>query len=136
MVRSGMMTALALAAMLAGCGKGPEQPASGTAAAPAVAEAGAKPAAFLACATCHSVEPGVIGIGPSLAGVVGRKSGTLPGFNYSDAMKAYGKTWDAAALDTFLTSPAKAVPGTRMTYMGQSDPAQRKAVIDYLATLK
>lgn len=132
MVRSGMTTALVLAAMLTGCGKAREQPASETTA----AEAGAKPAAFLACATCHSVEPGVIGIGPSLAGVVGRKSGTLPGFNYSDAMKAYGKTWDAAALDTFLTSPAKAVPGTRMTYMGQSDPAQRKAVIDYLATLK
>ena len=66
----------------------------------------------------------------------GRKAGSLPGFDYSTAMKASGKVWDEAALDSFLTSPMAAVPGTRMTYMGQSDPAKRKAVIEYLKTLK
>lgn len=136
MVRWGMMAALTLGGVLSGCNKAPDQPAPDAATAPVVANVAAKPAAFAQCAACHSVEPGVIGIGPSLAGVVGRKAGTLPGFTYSDAMKAYGKTWDAAALDTFLTSPAKALPGTRMTYMGQSDPAQRQAVIAYLTTLK
>lgn len=136
MVRIGMIAAVALAAVLAGCNKPPTvQTPDGTATTVIVAAA-AKPAAFGQCAACHSVQPGMNGVGPSLAGVIGRKSGSLAGFAYSDAMKAYGKTWDEATLETFLTSPAKAVPGTRMTYLGQSDPAQRKAVIDYLGTLK
>ena len=76
------------------------------------------------------------GVGPSLAGVVGRKAGTLAGFSFSEALKGSGKTWDEATLDAFLTSPMAAVPGTRMTYAGQSDPAKRRDVIDYLGTLK
>ena len=51
-------------------------------------------------------------------------------------MKNSGKVWDEATLDNFLTNPMSNVPGTRMSYMGQSDPAKRKAVIDYLKTLK
>lgn len=121
---------LALAA--AACGKTPADKAPAVAA----ADGPAKPAAFGQCAACHSVEPGANGIGPSLAGVVGRKAGSLPGFVYSAAMKADGKVWDEATLDAFLTSPAKAIPGTKMTFAGQGDPAKRKAVIDYLKTLK
>ena len=136
MVRIGMIAAVALAAALAGCKQAPVAPAPDTATTPAVAAGPAKPAAFGQCAACHSVEPGMNGVGPSLAGVVGRKAGTIAGFSYGAAMKAYGKTWDEATLDTYLTSPAKTVPGTRMTYVGQSDPAQRKAVIEYLKTLK
>lgn len=131
-----MIIAAALAAMLAGCNKPPVVQAPDSATTPPLAAGSAKPAAFGQCAACHSVEPGMNGVGPSLAGVFGRKSGSLTGFSYSAAMKAYGKTWDDAALDLFLISPATAVPGTRMTYMGLSDPAQRKAVIEYLKTLK
>ena len=136
MVRSGMIAALALAAALAGCNKAPVTPAPDPATTPAVAAGPAKPAAFAPCAACHSVEPGMNGVGPSLAGVVGRKAGTLAGFSYSPAMQAYGKTWDDATLDAYLTSPAKTVPGTRMTYVGQGDPAKRAEVIAYLKTLK
>lgn len=132
MVRIGLIAALALAGVLAGCNKTPDDKVTEV----AQATGPAKPAAFGQCAACHSVEPGMNGLGPSLAGVVGRKAGTLAGFTYSEAMKASGKAWDEATLDAFLTSPMANVPGTRMTYQGQSDPAKRKAVIDYLKTLK
>jgi cytochrome c len=131
MVRYGALTATLLLLSLAGCGKAKDR------SAPAAAtEAPAKPIAFAACAACHSVSAGHHGIGPSLAGVFGRKAGSLPGFDYSAAMKRSGKVWDEAALDNFLTSPMAAVPGTRMSYMGQTDPAKRKALIEYLKTLK
>jgi cytochrome c len=95
-----------------------------------------RPAAFLQCAACHSVDPGKNGVGPSLAGVAGRKAASLPGFNYSPALRNSGLTWNAASLDTWLTSPQRAVPGTRMPFAGLSDPVKRKAVVDYLMTLK
>ena len=133
MVRYGALTTMLLLLSLAGCGGAKDQlPAADT----ATADAPAKPIDFATCAACHSVSAGQHGIGPSLAGVFGRKAGSLAGFDYSAAMKASGKVWDEATLDTFLTSPMAAVPGTRMSYMGQSDPAKRKAVIEYLKTLK
>lgn len=95
-----------------------------------------RPAGFVQCAACHSVEPGRNGIGPSLAGVAGRKAAALPGFNYSPALKNSGLTWDAASLDKWLTSPQRMVPGTRMPFTGIADPARRKAVVDYLTSLK
>ncbi|MGB7654633.1 MAG: c-type cytochrome [Novosphingobium sp.] len=132
---------LVLALALAGCGKPAEDPsASSSVASPAasasVATAGAKPPAFAQCAACHSVEKGMHGVGPSLAGIFGTKAGDVPGYAFSDAMKASGLVWDEKTLDTYLTNPMKVVPGTRMTYAGMSDPADRKAVIDYLKTLK
>lgn len=75
-------------------------------------------------------------IGPSLFAIVGTKAGEVPGYPFSAAMKASGLTWDDATLDAFLTSPMKLVPGTRMTYAGQGDPAKRKEIIEYLKTLK
>ena len=131
MVRYGALTATFLLLSLAGCGGSKDQSAP-----VAMADGPAKPIAFAACAACHSVSAGQNGIGPSLAGVFGRKAASSTGFDYSAAMKASGKTWDEATLDNFLTSPMAAVPGTRMTYMGQTDPAKRKAVIEYLKTLK
>jgi cytochrome c2 len=47
------------------------------------------------CSACHSNQPGVNGIGPSLAGVAGRKAGSLPGFHYTPAISGSGLTWDA-----------------------------------------
>ena len=131
MVRYGALTATFLLLSLAGCGGSKDQSAP-----VAMADGPAKPIAFAACAACHSVSAGQNGIGPSLAGVFGRKAASSTGIDYSAAMKASGKTWDEATLDNFLTSPMAAVPGTRMTYMGQTDPAKRKAVIEYLKTLK
>jgi cytochrome c len=109
--------------------------ATGAVAAPA-ADPNAGKAAFAPCSVCHSVAKGGSGIGPSLAGVVGRKAGSIPGFAYSAAMKAKGPVWSAAALDAFLTSPQKALPGNRMPYPGQPDAGKRAAIIAYLKTVK
>lgn len=101
-----------------------------------MADAGGKPAVFAQCAACHSVEKGKHGIGPSLAGVYGTKSGDIPGYAFSDAMKNANLTWDDATLDQYLTAPMKMVPGTKMTFAGLTDAAKRKEVIEYLKTLK
>ncbi len=138
-----MMIVAAGLAGLAACG-GSKEPEAERGSAPAeeagTAEpaqaAASPPAAFAQCISCHSVKPGVNGVGPSLHGVIGRKAGTLPGYAYSDALKTWGKTLDEAELDTWLTAPMKDVPGTKMVFPGMPDPARRKAVIDYLATLK
>jgi cytochrome c len=75
-------------------------------------------------------------VGPSLFGVVGRPAGTAPGYNYSEANKSSGKTWDDATLDTYLTNPKALVPGTKMVFPGLPDAADRANVIAYLDTLK
>ncbi|MBK6800092.1 MAG: c-type cytochrome [Novosphingobium sp.] len=142
------LVALTLALGLAACGSPPEDkaadtaasdtaaPAAATTAAATTAAAGAKPAAFAQCAACHSVEPGKHGVGPSLAGIYGTKSGELAGYTFSEAMKKAALTWDDATLDEYLTAPMKKVPGTKMTYAGMSDPAARQEIIAYLKTLK
>ena len=98
------------------------------------AASGAK--AFAQCRVCHSVEPGKNGLGPSLHDVVGRKAGTLAGFNYSPAMKASGFAWSDAKLNDYLRAPMKAVPGTKMAFAGIADDKRRADVIAYLDTLK
>jgi cytochrome c len=87
------------------------------------------------CSICHSPQPGRNIIGPSLFGVVGRHSGQIPGFHYSQANLRSGLTWNVATLDRYLTNPQQIVPGTLMTYPGLTDPLKRTALIAYLATL-
>lgn len=87
------------------------------------------------CTVCHSVQPAPGKMGPPLAGVVGRKAGTAPGYAYSNAMKTSKLTWTPEQLDTFIKAPGKAVPGTKML-LGAPNPEERAAVIQYLATLK
>jgi cytochrome c len=85
------------------------------------------------CSQCHVLSG--IGQGPSLIGVVGRKAAALPGYPYSDALKASGLTWKPTDLDAFLEAPTKLVPGTAMRVV-LSDPGDRRDLIAYLATLK
>lgn len=138
---------VALAAGLAACGGSKQEAtpatdgAAQTPAAPAaettpVAAADAAPVAFGICKSCHSVEKGKVLIGPSLSGIFGAKAGDVPGYAVSPALKAANLTWDEATLDKWLENPMKLVPGTRMTYAGQADPEKRKAIIEYLKTLK
>jgi cytochrome c len=87
------------------------------------------------CGICHSVAAGKNLVGPSLFGIVGRKSGTIAGFHYSPANKASGLTFDAATLDRYLTSPGTVVPHTIMTYAGLKDAQKRKDLIAYLSTV-
>ena len=138
---------------VAGCGSSDKPAADATAAAtpsaaaseaatPAAAAsaatttASAEPAAFAQCKACHSTQPGTTLVGPSLAGVVGRKAGSLAGFAYSDGVKALGYSWDDEHLDTWIAGPMKVVPGTKMAFAGVADAAQRKDIIAYLKTLK
>jgi len=88
------------------------------------------------CAVCHSTDPGTNKLGPSLAGVVGRKSASLQDYSYSPAMTKMNVTWDKATLDKYLNDPQGMVPGTKMIFPGVKDEAERKALIDYLATLQ
>lgn len=106
-----------------------------TPAATATQAAVTPPTVFNQCTACHSTERGEHGIGPSLAGVFGRRAGTAPGFEFSQAMKDSGLTWNQAGLDRYLADPRGVVPGTTMAYNGVKDAAQRQAVIDYLKTL-
>jgi cytochrome c len=90
--------------------------------------------AFNSCEVCHSVD-GINGTGPTLKGVVGRQSGTVPGFRYSRAMKSAGITWDDKSLDRYLADPQELVPGNVMPFSGIVDGAQRAAIIAYLKTI-
>ena len=88
------------------------------------------------CSICHSVQPGKNMVGPSLFDIVGRKTGSVPGFHYSPANQNANLTWDQATLDKYLQSPRTVIPGTLMTYGGLKDDAKRADLIAYLATLK
>lgn len=87
------------------------------------------------CATCHTTEASQNKIGPSLAAIVGSKSGTVPGFNFSPAMKNAEITWDDANLDKYLANPVGFVHGTKM-FVNLPSETDRQNVIAYLNTLK
>lgn len=97
------------------------------------AEAGK--AVFNKCRACHDIGEGAKNkVGPALTGVVGRKAGMVEGFNYSEAMKNSGLTWDDAALDEYITDPKKKVPGNKMVFVGVKDETDRKNLIAFLKT--
>lgn len=128
---------------LSACGSGDKAPdvsSSAPAAEASPSESGVSlasaPPEFAQCTSCHTIRKGLNGVGPSLFGVFGSKAGSVEGYAYSAANKSSGLTWDEATLDTYLTSPMKMVPGTKMTFAGMADAAKRKAVIDFLKTVK
>ena len=88
---------------------------------------------FTDCRSCHSVQAGANNVGPSLAGIVGRKSASLADFRYSPAMKRSGITWDAATLAAFIADPQAVVPGNRMPYAGMPDAKDVADLVAYLA---
>lgn len=87
---------------------------------------------FAQCRSCHVTDPGVNKTGPSLAGIVGRPAGSIPGFNYSDANKNSGITWTEEQLYAYLENPQRVVPKTKMIYPGQPDAQKRADLIAYL----
>ena len=92
--------------------------------------------AFKKCALCHTTEAGKNKIGPSLFGIVGRKSATVENFNYSEAMTKFDHTWDEGTLDEYLADPRGTVPGTKMIFPGIKEKTERDDVIAYLESLK
>lgn len=89
---------------------------------------------FLQCAACHTYVTGNQDkSGPSLFGIFGRKAGAEKySAGYSDAMRSSGIVWSSETLDAFLQMPARAVPGTKMVYIGLRDPADRAALLCFL----
>ncbi len=97
----------------------------------------AAPASFAQCGVCHAVVKGAPnGIGPNLAGVIGKKAGSVAGFNYSPALKASKVVWSAVTLDKWIANPLAFIPGSRMPYAGQADAKKRAEITAYLKTLK
>lgn len=84
------------------------------------------------CGGCHAVQADRIG--PRHAGLIGRRAGSVDGFDYSPALKASRLRWDAQALERWLADPESVIPGQRMGYR-LGDAAERADVIAYLATL-
>lgn len=85
---------------------------------------------YARCAACHALA--YDRVGPHHCGLIGRKAGTVAGFDYSPAMKKSGIVWTARTLNRFLADPARLVPGTTMTYAGIPDPKERADLIAYL----
>jgi nitrite reductase (NO-forming) len=88
---------------------------------------------FRKCQACHSMEPGKTILGPSLAGIVGRRAGSEPGYSYSPAMKEANIVWDAKSLDAYLSDPQKFVPGNKMPFPGLKTDNDRADVIAFFA---
>jgi cytochrome c len=88
---------------------------------------------FRACAPCHSLEPDRSMTGPSLAGLWGRKAGSLPSFErYSDALKSSAIIWDDRSLDGWLTDPNGMVPDNEMPFNGIKDAGDRADLLAFL----
>ena len=91
------------------------------------------------CAACHSVTTGGSGIGPTLAGVAGRKAGTLAGYEYSPAMAKSKIIWTPGNIAKHLEKPKELIPGNRMANLfprGVPDATQRDDIVAYLQTLE
>ena len=98
---------------------------------------GAGARAFQKCFACHSLDPRETNLpGPNLHKLFGRVAGTLPGFEYSEAMVTAGQrkglVWDERSLDQYLSEPDSLVPGTLMSPVSVQDPVERKMLIEYL----
>ncbi|MEC3948470.1 cytochrome c family protein [Sphingobium sp. HWE2-09] len=102
----------------------------------ATADVAAGEKVFAKCAACHTVnQGGANGIGPNLYATVGEGIGQgKGGFAFSDALKSKGGNWSFDNLDHWLKSPREFAPGTKMTFAGLGNPADRANLIAWLNT--
>jgi cytochrome c len=112
----------------------------GTLSSPATGSAAGDPVRgkreFLRCAICHSAEPNVHKVGPSLATIYGRTAGMVESFTaYSEALSGAGIVWTEETLDAWLKDPAGFIPGNSMKASGIKDAVVRRDLIAYLKEL-
>lgn len=90
---------------------------------------------FVVCRACHQIGPNAKNaVGPELNGVVGRKAGSVPGYQYSEANKSSGITWTEDELQKYLANPQAVVKGTKMIFPGFHNDT--KKINDVIAFLK
>ena len=88
---------------------------------------------FIKCKACHQIGEGAKNaVGPVLNGVIGRKSGSVEGYNYSDANKGSGLTWDEATFKEYIKDPKAKVPGTKMAFAGIKNDQEINDLFAYL----
>lgn len=88
---------------------------------------------FKKCRACHQIgENARNAVGPVLNGLIGRKAGTIEGFNYSDANKNSGVTWDEESFAKYIRDPRAAIPGTKMAFAGLKDAEDIKDLTAFL----
>lgn len=99
----------------------------------ASADAAKGEATFKKCASCHTIAPGgANGIGPNLHATLGKPLAGHAGFAYSDALKGVGGSWDWAKMDAWLKNPKAFAAGTKMSFAGIGDAAERANLLVYL----
>ncbi len=88
---------------------------------------------FAKCRACHQVgETAKNGVGPVLNGLFGRKSGSVEGYNYSEANKNSGITWDEATFREYIKNPKAKIPGTKMVFAGLTNEKEIDDIVAYL----
>jgi cytochrome c len=103
---------------------------------PAVAKAqdvAAGEKSFNKCRACHQVgETAKNTVGPVLNGLFGRKSGTIEGFNYTEANKNSGIEWNDAVFAEYIKDPKAKIPGTKMAFAGIKNDQEIKDLTAFL----
>ena len=88
---------------------------------------------FAQCRACHQVgDAAKNAVGPVLNGVIGRHSGSVEGYSYSEANKNSGLTWDEATFREYIKNPKAKVPGTKMIFPGLTNEADIDNILAYL----
>lgn len=87
---------------------------------------------YAECIACHAMQEGVQGVGPSLAGIAGRRAAAIEGFRYSPALRRASIAWTAQNLDAFIADPQKLIPGNRMPYSGLAQERDRADLVAWL----
>src|SRR6267142_4653344 len=100
-------------------------------------DAAAGETSFKKCLPCHDVgDDAKNKVGPMLNGLAGRKSGTIEGFNYSDANKNSGLTWDEATFKDYIKDPRAKIPGTKMIFAGIKNEKEAENLWAYISQFK
>jgi len=100
-------------------------------------DAAAGETSFKKCMPCHDVgDDAKNKVGPMLNGLAGRKSGTIEGFNYSDANKNSGIVWSEETFKDYIKDPRAKIPGTKMIFPGIKNEKEAGDLWTYLKQFK